>query len=224
MEFDSIDDINKDINEYFKIGRKLNIVRLFYDDSESYPSYIKDVAEDAILIDIPTKFGVRIPAREEDILEITVMTDEGAYSTEVAVLSIETGRIAGLWVNIPETLEKVQRRDFKRWKINFPVKIHILKGDKVAEEIVGECFDISGSGIAVTSKYSIPHNSSIKLKFKYKDVDAELLAKFIHIRYDFMKKIYITGMQFIDIDRTTTDQIHKAGILFELDQRRKGLI
>lgn len=224
MEFDNIDDINKEIKEYFQIGRKLNIVRLFHDDPESYPSYVKDASEDAIFIDIPTKFGVRIPAYEEDILEITVMTDEGAYSSEVAVLSVETGRIAGLWVNIPESLEKVQRRDFKRWRINFPVRILILKGEKITEEISGECFDISGSGIAVTSKYSIPHNSLIKLVFRYKDIEADLMAKFIHIRYDFMKKIYITGMQFVDIDKKITDKIHKAGILFELEQRRRGLI
>lgn len=224
MELDNIDDINKEIKEYFQIGRKLNIIRLFHDDPESYPSYVKDVGEDAILIDIPTKFGVRVPAYEEDIIEITVMTEEGAYSAEVVVLEVETGQIAGLWVNIPDALERVQRRDFKRWKINFPLKLLVLKGDKVIEEISGECFDISGSGIAVTSKYSVPHDNSLKIKFQYKDIDANLMAKFIHIRYDFMKKHYITGLQFMDIERTTTDQIHKAGILFELEQRRKGLI
>jgi c-di-GMP-binding flagellar brake protein YcgR len=224
MEFENDDVVNAEIDEYFQIGQKLNVTKLFTENEESYPSYVKDIANDSIFIDIPAKFGIRVPVYPEDLLEIAVLTESCVFSGEAIVLSVEKGNIEGLWVSKPEMLEKVQRRDYKRWEIKFPLKISIIKDNKIVEDINGECFDISGSGIAISTKYTIPHNSDLKIKLEYRDLNVDLKAKFIHTRYDVMKKVYVSGFKFIDIDRRITDKIHKFGIMFELDLRRKGLI
>jgi len=224
MELDNTEIVSSEIDEYFPIGQKLSITKLFTEDNENYPSYVKDIGEDAIFIDLPTKSGVRIPVHVEDVLEITVLTNACAFSGEAVVLSIEKEELNGLWINMPEMLEKIQRRDFKRWEIKFPLKICVMSENKVVEEINGESFDISGTGISISSKYTVQHNKDFRIKFQYKDIDAFLKAKFIHIRYDVVKKNYVLGFEFMDIDRHITDKIHKQGILFELDLRRKGLI
>jgi len=225
MELENEDFVNN-IDEYFQIGQKLNVTRLFTEDNdnENYPSYVKDIGEDSILIDTPTKFGVRIPFYVDDVLEVAVLTENCPFSGEAAVLSIETDTIGGLWISVPEMLEKIQRRDFKRWEIKFPLKVCIMKENRVVEEINAECADLSGTGIAVSSKYTIPPNSDLRVKFQYKDLNADLKAKFVHVRFDVLKKVYVSGLKFIDIDARTTDKIHKIGVLFELDLRRKGLI
>jgi|GEM_PF-2934104 len=224
MEYKDTDTIDTQIEEYFQIGQKLNISRLLADDNESYPSYVKDINGNSIFIDIPSKFGVRIPIYKDDIVEITVLTKNCAFMGDSIVLSVESGKIDGLWISLPEVLEKVQRRNFKRWEIKFPLKICIMNEDKIVEEFNGECFDISGSGIAVSSKYKIPHNKDLMVKLNYKDLNVNLKTKFIHMRYDIVKKAYVAGLKFVDIERKVTDKIHKLGVLYELELRRKGLI
>ncbi|MDD3014054.1 MAG: PilZ domain-containing protein [Candidatus Gastranaerophilales bacterium] len=226
MQIEDSDIIDNEIEEYFQIGQKLSIIRLFTDeeDDENYPSYVKDIDDNAIFIDLPTKLGIRVPVHVEDILEITVLTNACAFSGKVVVLDIQTGDIDGLWASMPEMLEKIQRRDFKRWEMKFPLKICVMSENRVVEEINGESFDISGTGISISSKYTVPHNKDYRIKFQYKDINADLKANFIHLHYDTVKKNYVLGFEFIDIDRHITDKIHKLGILFELDLRRKGLI
>lgn len=216
--------IEENIDEYFKVGQKLNLTRTFAGDTEAYPTYVKDIGAKSIFIDTLIKGGIKVPIYEKKSVELAVITDGAIWTGISSVISIDSGRIEGVWVTYPKKLKKIQRREYMRWPLEFPVKVFVMKGSGSADEIAGTCFNVSGGGIAVYTRKEIPRHSELKVKFEYKDVSVYSRVKYIQVQYSMAKKRYITGFQFLEVDSKTADKIHKLGVQYQIEMRRKGLI
>lgn len=221
--------IKVDIEKYFFLGQKFLIKRLFVeDDKEFYPTYLKDLTKKSFFIDLPTKYGVNIPLYENKEIELTCISNEGIWLSKSIINNIQLSGITGAWISYPKLLEKVQRREYKRWELNFSVKIFVFPSDQnleTPEEIIKtDIKNISGGGVAVLTKQQLPLNKTLYLNLDFEGVFAFCKLKLIHEQYDLITKKLITGYQYIDLDQNVADKIHKIGIQDQLEMRRKGLI
>lgn len=225
MPYDNADDTDIiedpiEINHQFPIGQKLNIMKLDAEDEASYPSYVKDLGEeDTLFIDTPSTGSYKPTIKPSELIEIYIITKDCVWAGECEVLKVESGHISGLWVTYPETLKKIQRREFLRWEFDFPVQVHT---DGTATK--AECANLSGGGIAVISKQPLQIDPETKVKFKRDDIDADLEVSYVHIQYDHIFKHYITGLRFKKIDQQLINKIQKAIFRDQIEMRRKGLI
>lgn len=220
--------IKQNIKDHFQLGQKISIKRTFANDNESYPSYVKDFNEKNILIEILTKAGTAIPVYTDKEIELASINKEGIWSGRSQVISIENTAISGIWIKTPEYLEKVQRREYMRWDMTFPVKVFVFDNEEDLREpneiIEVKVNNISGGGIAVLTKEELPRNKVLYINIQHNGIFLCCKIKYIHEQFDTATKNFITGYQFLEIDRKLVDKIHKVGLNNQLELRRKGLI
>ena len=221
--------IDEDIQSYFILNQNLNVNRVDVDD-EYYFSYVKDVEDDCFLIDHLSKNGITLKIRPNESLGIVVVKKEALLLCESVVLRIETGRISGLWVQYPEMLKKVQRRESLRWEITFPVEVFLtIEGQE--KQYTCESFNVSPEGIAFVTKFPIQINlvKKIRIQFKFLNRNIDSCARIVHSSFNLSKNIHITGCALLDINKATSEEIYKFIVQKQLELRRlelkkKGLI
>lgn len=221
--------IKTNIESHFYVGQKLRIKRSFVeDDNESYPTYLKDLNNKGIFVDLPTKHGTNIPLYKNKQIEITYISKEGIWLGSSKVIEVITSGMSGAWLSYPKLLEKVQRREYMRWDLKFSVKIFVFFSeenlDKPEEIITAELKNISGGGIAVLTRQKLPLDKALYVNIDAEGVFVFCKIKFIHEQFDIFTKKLITGYQYIDVDNKVVDKIHKLGLNDQLEMRRKGLI
>lgn len=221
---DREDFVEVGIENHFPIGQKLSIYRIHSDDNENYPSYVKDLSDDTFFIDMPSRGGLPIAIYENDLLEVAAITKEGILVGESVVVGIEAGRVSGVWTTYPEVLKKIQRREFMRWEFKFPVKVFVPTLGEKAEMTECECANLSGGGIAVYTKTPFLKRSRYKVQFQYYGIELNTKVRLVHVQFDPIKKIYLTGFHFLDVDKKLADKIHKMGLSIQLESRRKGIL
>jgi len=224
--FENDDIIESGIADYFPVGRKLSVQRLQDKNNENYPSYVKDIDSENIFIDIPTKGGVYIPLKVGSFINLSSITSEGLWSGESKIINTSFGNLAGVWVSCPTRLEKIQRREFIRIYCDITAKIYVMNLERTKPKDILDvvAYNISAGGIAVGHKYALPQTSSLRIQFRYFDQEFETAVKLIHVQYDASAKVYVTGLQILDLDTITTNKLHKKIIQKQIEMRRKGLI
>lgn len=213
-----------DIERYFPINQKLSLTRITTSDTENYPTYVKDLDDEMFFVDIPTKGGIAIPVYDGDPVEIAAVTKEGIYVGISIIQKIAKGRISGIWITYPDSLQKIQRREFMRWEFKFAFTLSAMSKGGNIDEIEVECANFSGGGIASRTISPIPRDKYLRVKLEYKDIEIDSRVKLIHVQHDSVRKRYVTGLKFLEIDKKTSDKIHKAVVASQLELRRKGLI
>lgn len=211
----------KEIAKHLTIGQKLSVIKFDEEtQSPSYPSYVKDLSEDGlILIDHPSKGSDILIVRPEDEIEIFSIRKECVWQGLSTVVKLESGRINGIWITYPETLTQIQRREYLRLPLEFPAEIYNSKA-----EIAVQCINLCCGGVAATSKAPIELLPDTRIKFKLNEKEMDVKISFIHIEYDYIGKQYITGFKFEDLNIRTSDQIYKIIFKEQIEMKRKGLI
>ncbi len=216
--------IRTDIDSYFPMGRKLSVRR--GNSSEYYPSYVKDINSGVLLIDSLVSNGIQMSLPPRSVLHIGSVTKEGLWTGECSVQSIAKGSISGLWVTLPEYLDRLQRREFLRMDFSFEVKLRVmqLNGLEVASESTVKCANLGGGGIAVTTKNKIVASKKLRVLFSAAGLKVESEVKHIHVQYDAEHKTFLTGFKFIGLENSEINKIHKIVHKKQIDMRRRGLI
>ncbi len=216
--------IKTDVESYFPMGRKLSVRR--GSSSEYYPSYVKDINNEMLLIDTLISNGIQMSLPPRSVLQVGSVTKEGLWTGECTVHSIAKGSISGLWITLPGYLERLQRREFLRMDFNFEVKLRVmqLNGLEVASESTAKCANLSGGGIAVITKHKITASKKLRVLFSAAGLKVESEIKPVHVQYDAEQKTFLTGFKFIDLETSEINKIHKIVHKKQIDMRRRGLI
>jgi len=216
--------IESGIKKLFALNQKLNVRRNEPEETVYYASYVKDLDEDYVFIEKPRKGGLSAVLLPNEEIELAIICDDGILSGYSTVVSVSREQISGIWVTYPDFLQKIQRREFIREAISIPVKLSQIREDGSEQEIEAESANLSGSGIAILTRVKLTEHGKFKIKFEFKDILIETMVKYVHTQYDLVKKKYLTGLQFMDIDRNTSAKIHKGIIDYQIELRKKDLI
>lgn len=219
-----MENLEFDISDIIKLQQKINIKRTYLEDEVSYASYIKDIAEDYIMIEFPTSGRTAVPLKPESEVELTVITPEAIWVGPSFVAETVKGLSGGVWISIPEYFEKIQRRDFLRIKEEFFVKLSYIKSEGKTEDLELKCANISAGGISVYSKKPLEKNLPMVVEFEYEGFRVSSRVKYIHTQYEIVEKMYLSGLKFLEVDLKTVNMLHKIICKRQIEYRKKGLL
>ena len=213
-----------DIHDVIKLQQKVNVKRTYLKDEISYASYIKDFDSEYILIERPVTGRVPVSLQLDAEIELAVITSGGIWVGYSTVVETKPGAAGGFFITVPEYFEKIQRREFLRIREDFSVKFMYLNADRPVEEKAFKCGNISGGGIALYSKFPIENIGIMAVDFEYENLMIYTKVKLVHNYYDAKEKSYITGFQFLEVDRKTADMIYKIVMKHQIQYHKKGLL
>ncbi|MFA6989782.1 MAG: flagellar brake domain-containing protein [Candidatus Gastranaerophilaceae bacterium] len=212
------------IHNIINLHQKTNIKRIYLEDEVSYASYIKDFDDEYILIERPVTGRVPVSLHRDKEIELAIITTGGIWVGHSIVVNAKRGGSGGFFITRPTSFEKIQRREALRIKEDFSVKFIYLNGDITLEEKTLKCANISGGGIALYSKHPLEKRGIMAIDFEYEGLMIYTKIKFIHSYHDAEEKCYTTGFQFLEVDKKTSDIIHKIIMKHQIKYHKKGIL
>ncbi len=186
-------------------------------NSLSYRSRVNDIVQGRLLVPWPTDGGVPIPIHQNQTLTISFVRDDAVYTFSGIVEDRKREPSALLWVRPAGAPERIQRRHFFRVKSTLPLELlgqqQSLEREDAAPRsisIKAQTFDISGSGLSIRHRDSVPAGTLLDCKLMLpEDRSAiKILCKVAHserISSSTEEPLYHIGMFYLsikDADRT----------------------
>jgi len=197
-------------------------------NSLSYRSRVNDIVQGRLLVPWPTDRGVPIPIHQNQTLTISFVRDDAVYTFSGIVEDRRKEPVAQLWLRPAGPPERIQRRHFFRVKSTLPVELlgqqQSLDEDDAAPKVINVkalTFDISGSGLSIRHKDSIPAGTLLDCKLVLPEdrTIIKILCKVAHserISSTMEEPMYHIGMFYLSI--RDTDRTHIVRHVFKVEQ------
>lgn len=205
----------------------------------SYLSKIEDIEDQGkdkfLNISLPIEKGRIIPLRVGQKVSVNITKKDGVYSFSGKILRRTLKPLPYFVLNYPDELKRIQRRNYVRITLNImssfkfekDIKEHILDVEKIPI-FKGVTVNLSGGGMNVIATKKLKLGDIIVLEFrltngflckKVKGIVKRIIS--IEEEQKNFKENY--GLEFVEIDNKTREEI--ISYLFELqrDRRKKGI-
>lgn len=238
--------------EFLKHNQKLQIVLEENQNiSKSCLSSIMDYDNSSMLIAEPQHKSKPVAIPVGTVIEVLVIDDKCVYSFNTSVIGKQKSP-AALWLSLPETYRRVQRREYVRVNIKLPLVVNI-KGDTqieedslhtniLAENVIQKGFfnsssiDISGGGTKIFSPVKFEPDSIVNVHLRLPMKEVITTAKVI--RSDLNTKIseeeftpeeyakfnYISALCYTDIEDADRSTIIQLCFKRQLELRQRGIV
>jgi c-di-GMP-binding flagellar brake protein YcgR len=202
-------------NLQFKVNQKIELV----ENNISYKALIQDVNENQILIDMPTSDSKYYTMHVGSELEFFISSPSEVikYRSRVIGKKIEN-HIQLVVLNLPQVIGRIQRREYFRMPVLLEAaytllaqntaytRINDLKqmySNKMAKAIT---IDLSGGGVRIVIKESIPSGSMLLLSINIPE-EINIICKVIRADRDETDKNYKVALRFENIEERNRDKI-----------------
>ncbi len=186
-------------------------------NSLSYRSRVNDIVQGRLLVPWPTDKGIPIPIHQNQTLTVSFVRDDAVYTFSGIVEDRKKEPTAILLLRPAGPPERIQRRHFFRVKSTLPLELMGQEQNSDKDDaaprmlsIKALTFDISGSGLSIRHKESVPAGTLLDCKLALPEDKAviKILCKVAHserISASNEEPMYHIGMFFLSIkdsDRT----------------------
>ena len=201
------------------------VVSIFWKDEKVYKASVQDEEEGFFYINLPVCDGEYLFFVEGQKLSMLFNDENNIYKFETTVVKRTLVNQMPLYkLEIPETYEKVQRRDFVR--IEFVQNLQYVRLSDKNEEVDNEymsavLLDISGGGLRMKSKEKSTTNDKIMIKISFDNDVVNIIGKIVRVSKSEDRE-YIYGIKFDENQRSSTEKIVK--IVFKLMRKQRGLV
>lgn len=222
--------------DILKLGLKIEIIYLKESAEVRYLSYVKDMNDTMLLIDIPSLGGKNYIITANEIILISITTENAIYSFKTMVKKNQLSPIVGLWVIKPRKIDRFQRRKYLRVRAKIPLIIDMIDNDGDILHVYNLMSDISGGGISILTNEDLREYVKIG-KFHVKFClpgENELIVTELDLVFakdlqeDKNKQgasySYFFAFKFINLDEKTIDRICKFCFKYQIELKKKGLI
>lgn len=137
----------------------------------TYSTEVSDVDEKNLIVEIPQINDLYLPLTSGGELVVKHYEEGATLEAETRVINRnDDGDPPVLFIEIPETIKRIQRRDFVRVPCDVSVDVNVLKsGDddrSFSGTLEGTLEDISAGGVQVILEEKLPLFTEIELVFK----------------------------------------------------------
>lgn len=210
----------------FKVNNKVEIMS----EDEIFTSDIQDVQDNYIAISIPIRDFQYLPLRKDEKIKVLYYEGNNIYKFSSTVIKRSKSNIPLLWINIPEKIEKIQRRKFVRvpvlQKVRYALIDRNLEFNK--ENIarikfeMATVLDLSGGGVRLKSEISINKGDVLALILPVGD--GVILVKGEIRRSDTDEAgEMVYGVNFMELKNAEQEKIIKFVFQIMREQMKKGL-
>lgn len=192
---------------------------------QDFFAVVLNPTEDYLLISpVLDTEGNQMTIREGTKIEVATKIRGVLWSGFCDVIEVLNDEFEGIWLTYPSSLHKVQRRNFLRVEMTFPVTVNIFEEGTVVKSYKGYCHDLSGQGVGINLHNSLflYENQLATITFLYKDlsINAQITPVYNMKQGQFVR----IGCRFEEIDSDFSDKIHKFVVKEQIQMKKGGLI
>lgn len=210
----------------FRINYKIDVLW----NNSIYKTNIQDINNNYISISIPMSEGKYLPLAKGDLIEGIYYDEPNLYKFATIVKDRATiDNVPQIYIAIPESLKKVQRRNYVRVdlvdyvnyiKINHDFSKNLNFNEEDYEKAI--LLDISGGGMRIKTKNKVSLGEFFLTVIKNENLD--LITKGRVVRIEPLEEGYNEcGISFMDIDDTTREKIIQFVFLMMRKKRKAAL-
>lgn len=187
---------------------------------EYYPSRIRDVYPDYLVIDYPLREGYPLPLHVNEVITLRFIQNQTPYECSVKIISKQSTPVPLLKVTLPKKIIKVQKRNWVRLPYTTEVKYR-LAGYRVPY-YKGLSVDISGGGLLLHTNHPIDVDEILEIEFAIDDTTISTTCRVV--RCTPVKQVYRIALEFIALPEAERDKI--MGFIFQKQREmiKKGLL
>ena len=199
-------------------------------DSLSLSSRVDDIVGGRVHIAWPTEQGIRAPLREDQTLTISFVRNDAIYAITGIVERMWRTPLAQLSLLMVGPPRRIQRRQFFRVKTILPVEFvgeypSFDRENPKTIAITTHTYEISGSGLAIRHRSSIPPGMLLECKLNVASEGArmKILCKVVHsssVKALAQERLYHVGMFFVSIRESDRTRIVRH--VFKVERSRSA--
>ncbi len=212
--------VNLALTEFLEVNNCLNATLRFSAGNEKsigFKSYIKDLTDYHLLIDIPDSLDLESLLVPGEFISVEFRLGiDGLPPFNAMIERYQKDGIQGCWIQLPPEFKAhfLKRRRHIRINLKFQIKISMPVGQKASPPIYAESINLSGGGIRFKSSHTFKPNERLILEFqpdqRYPLFKME--GKVIACQSVPSKSGIITSVQFVNIQRMDEDKL--VGLCF----------
>ena len=210
--------------------RKLLIgltVELVFEEGEYegiYRTRIEEVGERIIAVGAPYNNGELVPLREGTKVKLTFWDEAAVYSFEGKIMQKIAVPIPMFVIELPDTVAKVQRRNFVRVPALYPVSFRSVTKQGLSDLQKGTMIDLSGGGMRFLTKERVENKSLLYVLLTLPIGDLQTPVRVCRAEKLEDSKHYTVSVEFHDISERERDQIIRCVFDIQRAMRKKGLV
>ena len=188
-----------------------------------YRTRIEEVGERILAVGAPFDHGEVVPLREGTKVKLTFWDEAAAYSFEGKIMQRIAVPIPMFILELPDSVDKVQRRNFVRVPAFYPISFRSVTQEGLSDLQKGSMLDISGGGMRFLTKERLEGQSLLYVHITLPK--GELKTPVRVCRVETMDdKHYRISVEFHDISERDRDQIIHCVFEIQRAMRKKGLV
>lgn len=208
-----------------EINQKLEIEILSGSYQGNYLSKVADFLDKGVIITGLYREGSPLPIRLNQEISVYYTSDRAAYKFKSKILKRTNKPIPLLLIESPDSVTRIQRRDYFRLEVTGTVDIYKEDEDKEYPKKVGEArlLDISGGGIKIQLEKEFEEGEEIFIALKNILKPKEFIKSKIIRKTKKSNVLYDYGIQFVEIEEEQREEIIQWIFAYQRKNRRKGL-
>lgn len=189
-----------------------------------YRSNIEEIGKKLLTVGAPFERGNLVPLREGTKLEITFCDETSAYTFVAEIMQRIAVPLPMLVLELPDSIAKVQRRNFVRVPAVFPVSFRVITRDGISGFYTGTMLDLSGGGMRFLVDEQIENKSLIYVHVDLPNEGLQTPARVTRVQKIEDSKRYVVSVEFHDLSERERDRIIRCVFDIQRAIRKKGLV
>jgi len=189
-----------------------------------YMSRIEEVGERILTVGAPFNHGEVVPLREGTKVKLTFWDEVAAYSFVGKIMRRIAVPIPMFVFELPDSIDKVQRRTYVRVPALFPVSFRSVTKEGLSDIQKGTMLDLSGGGMRFLTKERVEEKSLLYVLLSLPIGDINTPVRVHRVEKIEDSKHYRISVEFHDISERERDQIIRCVFDIQRAMRKKGLV
>ena len=194
-----------------KPGQRVHVLRNGDGPARMHESTIRQVSDSELRLDLPRRGGVRLEVRPEDTVKLLMELHGRLYTFETRVRDVVQAPTEAVVIDMPESVERTERRDFYRLPTMITPRYAALTNRSRDElgRVDAVIVDISGGGVRLRSHTEIPVGAWVRLIFSLADdpADVDVTFEALSVEQDGRRGPYRVHGRYLDSQPATEERI-----------------
>lgn len=189
-----------------------------------YRTRVEEVGERLLAVGALFDKGEVIPLREGTKVKLTFWDEVAAYAFEGKIMQRIAVPVPLVVLELPDSINKVQRRNFVRVPAFFPVTFRSVTRKGLSDSYEGMMLDLSGGGMRFSTKEQVENKSLLYVQLVLPNGEIQSPVRVCRVEKIEDSKRYCISVEFYEIPERERDRIIRCVFDIQREMRKKGLV
>ncbi|GAB6152484.1 flagellar brake protein [Desulfosporosinus burensis] len=207
-----------------QLGLTVELVVLEGEYEGTYRTRIEEVGERILAVGAPYEHGEVVPLREETKIKLTFWDESAAYSFKGKIMQRVAVPVPIFILELPDSIDKVQRRNFVRVPAVFPVTFRMVTREGLSDIHKAMMLDLSGGGMRFSTKERVENKSILYAHLTLPNGELQTPVRVCRAEWMENTQRYRISVEFHDLSERERDKIIRCVFDIQRAMRKKGLV